>query len=130
MPNRLRHRFPELARFATVSAGAIPSLVGATRSVCVVDEKEPTRDRQGHRIVQLRLTGNRDLAAELVGRGLAMVQRGPCDRKDRYHRLEDQAREKGLGHWGPVGQDIAMAILAKAEIFSALAGPGVSSGGG
>ena len=53
------------------------------------------------RILAYISIGGHDVQAELLQRGLAMVyQRCTCTRKEKYRRLEEEARRKNVGMWG------------------------------
>ncbi|MGH9360514.1 MAG: thermonuclease family protein [Thermoanaerobaculia bacterium] len=108
-----RHRFPQLAWYGMQTAGTVGTLVRAGQSVCWSEAKPSPRDAQGHRIVFVRLENGRDLGAELIGRGLALAGRYACLRGPSYQALEDQARGRERGHWGPSGNDVSVAIVAQ-----------------
>ncbi len=68
--------------------------------VVVLDFDEERQDVYG-RILAYLSVGGHDVQAELLKRGLAVVyQRCTCVRKEEYRRLEEQAREEGVGMWG------------------------------
>jgi endonuclease YncB( thermonuclease family) len=126
-----RHKFPQLAWYGNQTATAVETLVRADQAVCVTEEEPGRRDAQGHRTLLIQLSDGRDLGAELVGRGLALAERSACSRGARYQKLEDQARARERGHWGPSGNDVSVAIVAQsASLAGGAAPPRMRVGGG
>ena len=72
-------------------------LEGATVGL---DFDEERQDVYGRILAYLSIGGH-DVQAELLKLGLAAVyERCTCTRKEEYFRLEEEARERGVGMWG------------------------------
>jgi endonuclease YncB( thermonuclease family) len=108
------HPLPELSSFGEQSAGTVSLLARPGTTVCVTEERPALADRAGHRIVYLALADGRDLGELVLRRGLGLARGGACARRDAYVAIERQALAAGSGHWGPVGHDLSVAILAEA----------------
>jgi endonuclease YncB( thermonuclease family) len=122
------HRFPELAGYGVLAASAVESRAAAGADVCVVDESPPRLDRQGHRIVYVRLADGGDLGAELVGGGYGLARRVDCGLGASYVELERRARVAARGLWGPAAEAASVAVMARASAFHAVPPPARSSG--
>jgi endonuclease YncB( thermonuclease family) len=108
-----RHKFEELVWLGQQAAAAVEGLAGAGSAVCVGEDSPALRDRQGHRVVYLRLPDGRDLGAEVIRAGLGLARPGPCARGSAYRDLERRAREADRGLWGPAGNPPLVAVVAK-----------------
>ncbi len=106
------HRSAELSALGVDSFEAVERLAPPGADVCVADEVPALVDRDGHRILYVRLADGRDLGEELVARGLALARGGTCARRGRYLEVERVALAAQRGHWGPVVHDLALAIVA------------------
>ena len=123
-----RHRFPELAWYGHQTESVVGGLLQPGQSVCFVEEEPPQRDRDEHRLVYVRISGGRDLGAEVISRGLGVARAGECGRGESYRLLEEQARLQDRGHWGPEGNAASVAIVSQALAFHAA--PAARTGGG
>jgi endonuclease YncB( thermonuclease family) len=128
---QVQQRFPQLSWFGHEAAVRIGDVVRAGQSVCLIEEAPPLRDPLGHRRVTIALADGRDLAAEAIGRGLAVPSLTASPRATRYRALADEARANERGLWGQETLEPALAVMGNAGILGA--GPpafGVSSGVG
>ena len=114
----------ELAWLGQETLTAVELLLPPGASLCLDENAPPLVDRAGHRVVYVRLPNGRDLGEELLTRGLALARGGGAARRERYEGLERFALAHGVGHWGEVGHDLSLAVVANAtEIGGAPAAP-------
>lgn len=125
---QIQHAFPVLAWFGQQAASVAASLVHPGDTVCLIEEQPPQRDALGHRRLFVELAHGRDLTAELIGRGLAVVRGGGCSRGPQYRKLAEEARADDRGHWGPTGTQAALAVLSSGPVLGA--GPPVRTSAG
>ncbi|MDX1540913.1 MAG: hypothetical protein R3349_05865, partial [Geminicoccaceae bacterium] len=123
-PETLRLESGELVRLAGVHVPPDQALAAEQALQAELDHGSPVPpsasggpfDRYGRRLVLGQADGGPDLAALLVGRGLALVR--PEAGIDRSFRrllmLEERARRGGLGLWGGATSPLAQARSADA----------------
>lgn len=105
------YKLQELATFGIDAYAVLASLAPRGNRLCWIEEVPPLRDADGHRIGYLQTRDGRDLGADLVGRGLALVRSGACARRELYLKLEQQALATERGNWGAVAHELALAIV-------------------
>lgn len=124
------HPLRELAWLGQEALTAVDFLLPPNASLCLADDTPPLADRAGHRVVYVRLPNGADLGEELLTRGLALARSGGGSRRARYESLERFALSHQVGHWGEVGHDLSVAVVAHAaEIGAPPAAPPRRAGG-
>ena len=122
------HKFQELGWFGRAALGAVEAELRKSNEVCLTEQVPPQRDRQGHRIVYVTLTGGRDFTAEAIAAGFGLLRTAACQRAAHYRRLEDRAIDKERGLWGAVSARAAFA--AASHSIAVGAGPPAAGSGG
>jgi endonuclease YncB( thermonuclease family) len=118
------HPLRELAWLGQEALTVVDRLLPQGTSLCLVDDAPALVDRAGHRVVYVRLPKGGDLGEELLTRGLALARSGGGSRRAHYESLERFALSHEVGHWGEVGHDLSVAVIAHAaEIGGASAAP-------
>jgi endonuclease YncB( thermonuclease family) len=105
------HRLPELAHFGASADLFVAELAPPGAEVCVGDESPPLADREGHRIVYLRLADGRDLGQTLVAGGLALARGGACTKREAYLAGETAALAAEAGLWSQTAHDLSLAVV-------------------
>jgi endonuclease YncB( thermonuclease family) len=114
------HQFPELAWFGRATVSAIELGLKPGAEICLVEQTPERRDRQGHRIVDVKWADGRDFAEAVIFDGLGILRPGKCPRALYLRRLEDRAIAEQRGLWGPMSQ--------KAAFQAVMSGPAVDAG--
>jgi endonuclease YncB( thermonuclease family) len=114
------HQFPELAWFGRATVSAIQIAVKPGTKVCLLEQTPERRDREGHRIVDVRLADGRDFAEAVIFDGLGILRPGRCPRARSLRRLEDRAIGEQRGLWGAMSQ--------RAAFQAVMSGPAVDAG--
>lgn len=114
-----RHRFAELGWFGRAAVSSLELGLRKSGEVCLAETLPPRRDKQGHRIVYVRLASGKDFAAEMIKGGLGLLRLGPCERAAAYRRLEDRAIADQAGLWGEMSEKAAFAAAGKTVVIGA-----------
>jgi len=126
-----KHRFPVLSALGADARERVELLARPGFTVCVAEEIPALVDRQGHRVVYLKLPDGRDLGGELIGRGLALARSGGCARQADYFAGEARAIAGHVGHWDGGRDDLASVVAQEsAGGVVRLAPPAAAAAGG
>jgi endonuclease YncB( thermonuclease family) len=106
--------FPVLAALGAEARARVELLARPGFSVCVAEEVPALVDREGHRVLYVRLADGRDLGGELISRGLALARSGGCAREAAYVGLESRAIAAAAGHWSDARDELA-GVVANAS---------------
>jgi endonuclease YncB( thermonuclease family) len=114
----VNHALPQLSALGADARERVALLARPGFKVCVAEEIPPLVDRQGHRVVYLRLPDGRDLGGELLTRGLALARSGGCARDADYRKLQSQAIVALAGHWDDARDDLASVVAVESGGFA------------
>jgi endonuclease YncB( thermonuclease family) len=119
----ITHRFPQLSALGADARERVELLARPGFEVCVGDEVPALVDREGHRVVYVRLPDGRDLGGELLARGLALARSGGCAREAVYVKLESQAIAALAGHWDDSRDELASVVANESSGSFSLKAP-------
>ena len=117
------HIFPQLSALGADAREKVELLARPGFKVCVAEEIPPLRDRDGHRVVYLKLADGRDLGGELLTRGLALARTGGCAREKTYFELESRAIAALAGHWDDSRDDLETVVATESSGSFSLQAP-------
>lgn len=108
-----QHLFPQLAGLGDEARERVELLARPGIRVCLAEEIPALVDREGHRVVYVRLPDGRDLGGELLARGLALARSGGCARQQAYTALQSQAIAALAGHWDDSRDELASVLATE-----------------